>query len=165
MERTGSLKPGNKRIDFKTALLKAASLCSRQEQCTSRIRRKLKEWNVEEVDAENIIRKLQKEKYIDEQRFATFFANDKFRFNGWGKVRIAFLLRQEEIGDQVIRDALDQIDDESYFQACLDILSGKSASLKESNQLARKAKLFRFAVGRGFESDLIHRALNQLGCG
>lgn len=159
------MKPGNKRTDFKTALLKAASLCSRQEQCSSRIRRKLREWNVEEGDAENIIRRLQKEKYIDEQRFATFFANDKFRFNGWGKVRIAYLLRQEEIGDQVIRDALDQIDDESYLLACLEILRSKSATLKESNQQARRAKLFRFAAGRGFESDLIYKAMNQLGSG
>ena len=59
------------------------------------------------------------------------------------------------------KQALEEIDQEEYFQTCLDLVQGKSATLKEKNRFTKKAKLFRFASNRGFEPDLIHRILNM----
>lgn len=160
MKKSGSSKPENSPSDFKTALLRAAGLCSRQEQCTSHIRDKLKAWNVKEQDVEKIIRQLQDEKYLDDGRYAGFYARDKFRLNGWGKIKITHMLRQKQISEEFIERALQQIDEDAYFQACLDLVRDKSTTLKDKNRFTRKGKLYRFAAGRGFEPDLIHRALN-----
>ena len=162
MKKSGSSRPENKPADYRSALHRAAALCSRQEQCTSHIRDKLKDWNVRQQDADKIIRILQDEKYLDDGRFAGFFAKDKFRFNGWGKIKITHMLRQKKISEEDIGRALEQIDEDSYFQACMEMIRNKSAALKEKNHFTRKGKLYRFAAGRGFEPDLIHRVLNQL---
>ena len=161
MKKSGSSKPENKETNYKSALHRAATLCSRQEQCTQNIRDKLREWNVGQDDAEKILCKLKQEKFLDDHRYAGFYARDKFRFNGWGRVKIAHMLRQKGIGEKDIDQALALIDNETYFQACVDLVRRKSAALKEKNEFVRKGKLFRFAAGRGFEPELIHRVLNM----
>jgi regulatory protein len=159
MEKNGSSKPEGKYTDYSTALQRAGKLCSSQEQCTQKIQEKLRDWNVKPGDAERIISQLKQEKFLDDKRYAVFYARDKFRFNGWGRVKIAHMLRQKGIGDGDIEQALAQIDDEAYFQACLELIRKKSAVLKDKNIFTRRGKLFRFAAGRGFETDLIHKAL------
>jgi regulatory protein len=153
--------PADEQMEYNAALKRAAALCSKQEQCSSHIREKLKTWNVSDDDAEKIIELLKKEKFLDDQRYATFYVRDKFRFNGWGKIKMAVMLRQKGIPDVIIDEALNQIDQERYFQLCRKLISDKSATLKETNLFKRKGKLFRFAAQRGFESDLIHRILNM----
>jgi len=148
-------------MEYNAALKRAAALCSSQEQCSSHIRGKLNSWNLSEEDAERIIDLLKKEKFLDDTRYATFYVRDKFRFNGWGKIKLTVMLRQKNIPPHIIDEAIGQIDPEDYFQTCNRLISEKSASLKESNQFRRKGKLFRFALQRGFESDLIHRILNM----
>jgi regulatory protein len=160
MEKSDLSMAENSSADFKDALRRAAALCSRQEQCTGFIREKLRSWNVESDTADRVILKLQEEKFLDDRRYARFYVRDKFRLNRWGKIKISAMLRQKGIPDELIQDALGQINEEDYYQACSELIRSKSASLHETNQFTRKGKLFRFAAGRGFESELIHRILS-----
>jgi len=162
MKKSGSSKPESETHSYEKILQRAAGLCSRQEQCTSHIREKLRNWNVNDRDAEKIILKLTKEKFLDDGRYAGFYARDKFKFNGWGKIKITHALRQKQVGEEEIENALSLIDDKACFQSCLKLIRGKSASLKEENPFNRRGKLFRFAAGRGFESDQIYKALDQV---
>jgi regulatory protein len=154
--------PADKPMDYETALKRAAALCSSQEQCTSHIRQKLNSWKVSEQDAEKVIQVLKREKFLDDTRYASFYVKDKFRFNGWGKIKLRVMLAQKGIAEQAIEDALNQIDPERYRQRCEAIISEKAATLRETNQFKRKGKLFRFAAQRGFESDLIHQILSYI---
>lgn len=149
-------------MDYKEAMHRAAMLCSRQEQCTGHIRLKLEEWGISEADAEIILEELQREKFLDNNRYATFYVKDKFRFNHWGRIKISHMLRQKGIGENDISDALGQIDEDVYFNTCLDLVKNKSVSLKDKNKFTRKGKLYRYASGRGFEPDLINRVLNLM---
>jgi len=153
--------PQNESPEYREALKRAAALCSRQEQCSSHVLEKLKHWDVSEEDSRRIIELLQQEKYVDDQRYALSYTRDKFRLNGWGKVKIGVMLRRKGIPDSMIKKALNEIDDESYFRACARLIAEKSSSLKEKNPFARKGKLFRHAAQRGFESELIHRILSR----
>ena len=152
----------DKHMSFEAALKRAAALCSSQEQCSSHIREKLNTWKVSNDDADKIINLLVKEKFLDDARYASFYVRDKFRFNGWGKVKLKVMLNQKDIPLHIIEEALNQIDPELYKQTCTRLISEKSASLKESNQFKRKGKLYRFAAQRGFESDLIHQILSYI---
>ncbi len=163
MKRKDSSGQKSEAVDFKAALRRAAELCSRQEQCTAQIREKLKRWNLDDEDVERILEKLQDERFIDDQRYASFFVKDKFKINQWGKVKIAYMLRQKGIRENDIQEALNQIDEDTYFQCCAALIQRKSASLKEKNLFARKGKLYKFAAGRGFEPDLIQRVLHTTG--
>ncbi len=161
MKKRDSLKQGDNRISYDEALKRAAALCSRQEQCTRQILEKLRLWDMDDQEAQKIITNLQKEKFLDDGRYANFYVKDKFRFNTWGKIKILHMLRQKGIEEEVIIQALDQISDAEYFEACSDLIRKKSAAIKDTNQFTRKGKLFRYAAGRGFESDLIHQILNR----
>lgn len=154
--------PSDRPLTYESALKRAAALCSSQEQCSSHIRYKLLSWRVSADDTEQIIAALKKEKFLDDQRYANFYVKDKFRFNGWGKIKLAAMLGQKEIPKQIIQEALDQLDPELYKQTCLRLLTEKSSTLKETNQFQRKGKLFRYAAQRGFESNLIHQILSYL---
>jgi len=160
MERSDLSMAENNSPDFKDALRRAAALCSRQEQCTGHILEKLRSWNVDTELARSVILKLHEEKFLDDRRYARFYVRDKFKLNRWGKIKITAMLRQKGIQDEIIYEALEQINDEDYYQTCADLIHTKAAGLNEKNQFTRKGKLFRFAAGRGFESDLIHRILS-----
>jgi len=147
---------------YEIALQRAAGLCSRQEQCTSHIMEKLRSWNVNEEDEEKIILKLTEEKFLDDARFAGFYVKDKFKFNGWGRIRITHMLRQKRVEEEFIKNALLQIDEEEWYQTCLGLIRSKFSKLKEEDPYKRKGSLLRFAAGRGFEPALIYRALEDL---
>ncbi len=144
------------------ALSRAMQICSRQEKCLSDIRKKLESWKLNEKDIPRILKKLTEEKFIDERRFATFAVKDKFHLNQWGKIKIGYYLRQKQLPDHFIQDALETIDDNEYEAMIRDLLKRKRKSLKESDPYKLKAKLLRFAASRGFEQSLIFNQIDQL---
>ena len=54
------------------------------------------------------------------------------------------------------------IDDEAYWEMLIEIITEKNKSVKVPNPYDRKAKLIRFAQARGFEMDLIYRAVEEV---
>lgn len=148
-----------KAISPENALSRAAALCSRCEQAEYDIRAKLKTWGITPGDADRIIQRLIDERYIDEQRFALAFTRDKFRFDGWGRKKIAYQLRLKQISPDVIDTALAEIDNDTYIESLEHILHAKMRTLKGKEPLQAKASLLRFASSRGFEPELIFRVL------
>ncbi len=144
------------------ALHRAAALCSSAEHCTADIREKLARWGVTEADSRTIIDRLVQERFIDEQRYAVAFVKDKFRFSGWGRIKMRYALQQKHIDGSDIGHALATFDEEQYNDRLLELLQAKSRSIRDDDPEARRAKLFRFATSRGFESALIFNALKQV---
>lgn len=144
------------------ALHRAAALCSSAEHCTADIREKLARWGVTEADNRTIIDRLVQERFIDEQRYAVAFVKDKFRFSGWGRIKMRYALQQKRIDGSDIDHALATLDEEQYNDRLLELLQAKSRSIRDDDPEARRAKLFRFATSRGFESALIFNALKQV---
>lgn len=144
------------------ALHRAAALCSSAEHCTADIREKLARWGVTEADSRTIIDRLVQERFIDEQRYAVAFVKDKFRFSGWGRIKMRYALQQKRIDGSDIDHALATLDEEQYNDRLLELLQAKSRSIRDDDPEARRAKLFRFAASRGFEPSLIFNALKQI---
>jgi regulatory protein len=149
-------------MDKKEALIKIRSICSRQEQCRQDILVKLSKWEVDESDSEKIAEILEKEGFVDHTRYASSFANDKLKFNKWGKVKIRWMLRQKEISEDIIERALSFIDDEEYLNALTNELKKKIKSLKSGNPYDRKGKLIQFATQRGFEYEIISKVIDKI---
>ena len=144
------------------ALSRAMKLCSVKEYAPSDIYQKLIEWDLTEELAAEVVLELIKEKFLDEYRMARYFANDKFRFNKWGKVKIKFMLQQKKICKDAISEALDQIPETEYASTLKTELVKKRKSIKDTDDYIVKAKLFQFASGRGFEADIIYKMLDNL---
>jgi regulatory protein len=146
---------------YKTALNKAMAQCSRREYCCRDIRDKLISWGVSGNDSEKIIENLIKENFINEQRFATAFTRDKFRYNKWGKLKIASHLRHKNIPGEILKEALDSIDYEAYTKVLKDLITSHRRSVKSKNQYDMNAKLLRYGLSKGFESSLLYEVLND----
>ncbi len=144
------------------ALHRAAALCSTAEHCTTDIREKLTRWGIPTNDIPPIIDRLVSERFIDESRYAVAFVKDKFRFAGWGRVKIRYALQQKRIADNDIAEALAVIDEEQYLDRLARLLQEKNRTIRDDDSESRKAKLCRFAASRGFETDLIFRQLKTL---
>ena len=69
----------------------------------------------------------------------------------------------KKIPSQIIKEALEQIDEEEYSNAMLKLLQEKARRISFKNEFDKKSKLIRYAQGKGFEYDLIARVLDQLG--
>lgn len=147
---------------FKGALDKSRAQCSHKELCMDDIHKKLSLWGVSEEDIEKIIKILVKENFINESRYALAFVNDKFKYNKWGKVKIAAHLRHKKLPSDVIGSALESIDGESYNKFVRGLLEGHRRTVKAKNQLDLKAKLLRFGLSKGFESSLLYDILNEM---
>lgn len=149
-------------MDFQNALTKAAGLCSMGERCSSDIRNKLREWEVSDEEIRMVLDRLIKEKFIDEDRYCRFFVRDKFRFNKWGKRKIEYELKRKSIPQELISKSLEIIDEEEYFDSIVSILVQKLKQIKQKDKHKTRASLIRFAASRGFEADLIYKAVDRL---
>lgn len=150
-----------KNLSPQEALHRAAALCSRSEYATAEIDNKLSAWGIAKPDREKIIERLTDEKFINDERFARVFTNDKFRFNRWGRIKIAYALQQKKISSLQIRKALEQIDSVQYEQTLVSLIKEKAKTLNETDDYQRKNKIYRFILSRGFEPELISRILHS----
>ena len=137
-----------------------AAFCSRSEKCEFDIRQKLEktELDIEKID--EIIQYLIENKYVDNQRYAIFFTNDKFKFNKWGKQKIKAHLKQKQIKSTIIENALNSINEKEYKKTLKEIIEKKRKSIKETDKYKLKEKIIRNALSKGFEIDLIYSFLN-----
>lgn len=145
-----------------TALNRAAALCARSEQAASDVRGKLLRWGLTPQQAQEVIDRLIDGGYLDDERYARAFVNDKFKFNGWGRIKIAYQLRAKGISQDCIDEALTLIDDESYEQALLQLLTAKASTLRGKEPQQARAALQRFATGRGYEPALCYRMTDNI---
>ena len=147
---------------FKEALKNAAVLCSKSEKCSFDLVEIFRKSGLTKNEITTAIEYLKKEKYIDDVRYAHHFINDKFRLNKWGKVKIAYSLRQKHIDQQLIEESLTAIPEEDYELTLRDLLRSKAKSIRGSSPYKRKHKLAVFAQGRGFENDLAYRIAEEI---
>jgi regulatory protein len=118
-------------------------------------------WGVGNDDSEKIISILVKENFINESRYATAFVKDKFNYNKWGKIKIAAHLRIKHIPSDIIKSALDSIDNVLYAKLLKELIARHRRSVKAKNQYDLKAKLLRYGLSKGFESSLLYDLLND----
>ena len=146
---------------IKDALRKAALFCAYQERTQQEVRDRLKEWGVWGDDAEEVIAELIQQNYLNEERFAKAFAGGKFRVKGWGKRKIKQHLQQRGITGYNLDQAMKEIEPDDYRATLADLLAKKRRTLRDDNPLIVKQKLVRYALSKGYESDLVWQVLGS----
>lgn len=147
---------------YQSSLKKAMTLCAGREYCVSEVAEKLRSWGNGENHIAGIIGILKRDNFINEERYAMSFVKDKFRYNKWGKIKIAFHLKAKNIDREIIKRALDSIDTEYYKKILDELLSAHRKVVKAKNQYDMKAKLLRYGLSKGFENSLLYELLNEM---
>ena len=147
--------------DEKILLLKAERFCAYRERCTYEIKQKLRELGADENTGAKIISSLTEDEYLNDERFAKLFASGKFRIKRWGKNKIRAGLRLKKIPDNFIWNALDAIDEAAYMETLHHLAEKKGKEVKSKNTREKNQKIGMFLLSRGFESELIWKALKS----
>ncbi len=151
-----------KQKSFEEALSSLASLCAESEKCKDDITQKAFRWGLSKDDAQKIAERLEEENFINELRFASFYARDKYRFAKWGRKKIEYMLKMKHIPQEYIDKALKEIPQEDYTEILTDLLCSKVKTTKFSSVQELRAKLFRFCASKGYEIDDISKTVNNV---
>ncbi len=136
-------------------------LCSRREYCRSDVMKKaVAALDGDQSEAARIVDILVEERYVDDLRYASAFARDKSSISGWGRVKISHMLSAKGISRDIIKEALEEIDEEKASSRLDKLLQSKARSLKDDPQA--KLKLLRFVLGRGYGYDEVKDIVDEL---
>lgn len=152
-----------KELTYEQALLRASSLCSQAEKAPQDIYEKAQTWGLPEEDAARLVARLIEENFLSEERFARAFVSDKFRFAHWGRIKVIYALRAKGISEAAINAALEEkVEEEDYAETCRDLLRARMKNMPLPLSMQDRARLYRYAAQRGFESGIISRALDAI---
>jgi len=150
----------NQEANIKQAYSKMAQLCSRSEQCSADIRKKILVYEIVDEIVDEIIEKLIEEKFIDDKRYVRAYINDKFKINKWGRIKMRYYLKMKGLSDETIRYGMENIDEEKYKNLLIKTMKAKAKTIKSKNKFEKMGQVIRYAQNRGFEPELIHRYMN-----
>ena len=145
----------------KRILDRLRGLCSRREYGVADVLKKATD-GLEggHAAAQEVVDVLVNEKYVDDLRYASAFARDKSAIQGWGEVKIRYMLSAKGVSRDVIDKALEEIDQDKADSRLEKLLQNKLKSLKDDPQC--RLKLLRFALGRGYSYDEVNSLINTL---
>lgn len=152
----------SRELIVKEAYAKMAQLCSRSEQCSADIRKKIVAYEIMDELVEEIISKLKVEKFLDDERYVKAYISDKFRLNKWGKIKMRYYLKAKGLQESVIEKALLEIKEDQYKKVLISTLKEKAKTVKSGNKFDKMGQIIRFAQSRGFEPEIIHRYLSEV---
>jgi regulatory protein len=144
-------------IPFDQALQKLESYCAYQERCLLEVKKKIQSWKLSSQDSTALIDSLIDNGFLNEERFAHAYVSGKFRINKWGRWKIYAHLQQKQIGKELSKKAVLDIPEADYIETISGLINRKLSTLNESDE-AKREKVFRYLMAKGFELEWIQLA-------
>lgn len=141
-------------------LKKMLHYCNYQERCKKEIYAKMSTFDLDDDDKNFIIDFLQEEGFIDDERYCRTYVKSKLNLKKWGVNKIRLSLIAKGISKDVVEDVLSEIDHDSYKEELMTLLKNKK--INDDDPYKRKAKLIRYAVGKGYSLSDVMEAVKNL---
>jgi len=135
-------------------------MLGRRELSEQQVRQRLarKEYDPDEID--DAVARLREERAINDARVADAIARTETGIRKRGKVRVRMQLERAGIAKDVAKQAMDRafeaIDDDALIDASLRKRLRGRETIADEREFAR---LFRYLIGQGFESDRVMKTL------
>ena len=144
------------------ALAALMRLCARAEKCEGDARRLMRGWGLAASDAEQVLARLLRERFIDDARYAEAFVREKMRLSGWGEYKIRAALQRKEIARETIDAALAATDRTGMADRLRTQLERKAKMLRVENRYELKNKLIRYGLALGYDYETVHETVAAL---
>lgn len=141
--------------------MKLKHYCGYQDRCHQEVKEKLYSLKLGKASVEMLLSRLIEEDYLNEERYAKAFVGGHFRQKQWGKVKIAYALKQKRVSDYNIKKAMKEIPEEDYLAVAEKLIITKWNSLKNEQYINRTVKTNAFLQQRGFEPGLVQSILKK----
>ena len=145
------------------AKAKAAKYCAYQERTQQDVRDKLYQYGLYSDDVEEVLAELISDGFVNEERYAQAYCRGKFSQNKWGRIKIEMGLKQKGISPYCIRKGMKEIDETDYLQQLTELCERKWQSLEGEDSYPRKNKTARYLMGKGYETELVWRTIEEMG--
>ena len=156
------LHADKKAISPEKAMLRLETQCARSEMCTHEAMAKMARWGLATSEATAILDSLKARKFIDDARFARAYVRDKYRFQRWGRRKIAYALALKHIARTLIQDAFEEIDEDEYREILAGLIASRARGMgDDARTYEGRTRLFRAAASRGYETELIAAELKK----
>ncbi|MBR5602582.1 MAG: regulatory protein RecX [Bacteroidales bacterium] len=141
------------------ALKKILHYCDYQDRCKKEIFTKLDSFELSESDKDFIIDFLCDDGYINDERYCRSYVKSKLNLKKWGVNKIKLSLLAKGVDREIIDNIISEIDQDSYKEELVNLLKNKKVN--ESDPYKRKAKLIRYAVGKGYSLSMVMEVLGS----
>jgi regulatory protein len=151
-----------KRFSPTEALAKIQRYCAYQERSHKEVKNKLYEYGLYESQVDEIVSQLITEGFLNEERFAKAYAGGKFRIKKWGKLKIKNELEFLGLTKNCIQRGLKEIETADYSKTLKTLINKKSTEIHEANLYKKRDKVARFAIGKGYEPEMVWEYVRDL---
>jgi regulatory protein len=151
----------NEKLTPSAALDRVKKTCARREYCQQDARNKFYEFGLYPNEVEDAICNLIDEDFINEERYACSYANDKVKLSHWGWRKVEAHLKQKQISSYCIKKARKYVPltcDEIAFQT---VAENKWEVLSSHSFFKRKDKFTSYMLQRGFSYEQINSFVKE----
>jgi regulatory protein len=143
-----------------SAYIDGLKMLGRRELSEKQVRQRLARKEYEQGQIDEAVARLREERAINDQRVAEAIVRTEAAIRKRGKVRIRMQLERAGIAKETAKAAIDTvfgtIDDAALLESSLHKRLRGRETIADEREFAR---LFRYLIGQGFESDRVMKAL------
>jgi regulatory protein len=146
-------------LGFNEILKRLEYFCAYQERCEFDVLEKVKKLGLQNPEkTEMLIKRLQKDGFLDQKRFVNSYITGKVSIKKWGVNKIRAGLVQKRIEPVIIARGIMEIDAGLYQENLQALFEKKILALKDyKTDCQQKSKVIRFLSGKGYSSEEIYR--------
>jgi regulatory protein len=146
-------------LGFNEILKRLEYFCAYQERCEFDVLEKIKKLGLQNPEkTEMLIKRLQKDGFLDQTRFVNSYITGKVSIKKWGVNKIRAGLVQKRIDPVIIARGIMEIDADLYQENLQALFEKKIIALKDyKTDYQQKSKVIRFLSGKGYSSEEIYR--------
>ena len=144
--------PGREKSAFELAL----RALSRREHTVAELRSSLARREADPADAEEAIERLIELGQLDDQRYASLFAQDKRELNGWGPGRIREALVEKGVARPIAEAAAGGESQDELAERAADLLDRRNDDLADDSG---RGRALAFLARRGYELEVAYAAV------
>ncbi len=131
----------------------------RNRKTTWEIRDLLSREGISEEAIAGAVEYLSEYNFLNDEEYAELFARDKQNLNGYGPVKIRYLLKQKRIKEEYISGALKKFTHEAEIEMIEKIVEKKY--VRGDGLSKDKSKIIRFLLSRGFQYPAIKAVMGR----
>ena len=121
---------------------------------------KQKDYDIKMIN--NTIEKLEKQKYLDDNKYVNAYVSDAIRFNNYGPNKIRENLKNLGIEETLINNKLLEIKEDTWFNKCQKLAIKKEKANHKDSPKIKKEKIKQYLITNGYEIKVINSVLENM---
>jgi len=135
----------------------------KRDRTRAEVRRHLADRDVDDASIDGAVEALERQRYLDDARYARVFAEDRRALDDWGPERIERRLLELGVATEIVGQALAERDASAELDAAVAFLRRRVREIPESDR--ERDRALGMLARKGYDLELAYEAVRALGKG